>query len=148
AALVAAWLPGSEGQGVADVLFGGFDFEGRLGFGWPAGGEGATLGVREGETRFSRGHGLLLSDASCDDGPWRGLSWLTLRGAGPEGSTPALPYFPRAPSRSAASAKARSASYCDCHLLRAVKVLRRGRDLGSHAERLQSLRHQVAVGSD
>lgn len=27
-ALVAAWLPGSEGGGIADVLFGGHDFEG------------------------------------------------------------------------------------------------------------------------
>ncbi|CAL9151993.1 unnamed protein product, partial [Musa hybrid cultivar] len=29
-ALVAAWLPGSEGQGVADVLFGDFGFTGKL----------------------------------------------------------------------------------------------------------------------
>ncbi|XP_074558186.1 uncharacterized protein LOC141814062 [Curcuma longa] len=29
-ALVAAWLPGSEGQGVADVLFGNFGFTGKL----------------------------------------------------------------------------------------------------------------------
>jgi len=34
-AFVAAWLPGSEGQGVADVLFGGYDFQGRLSFSWP-----------------------------------------------------------------------------------------------------------------
>lgn len=35
AAFVAAWLPGSEGQGVADVLFGEHDFTGRLSFSWP-----------------------------------------------------------------------------------------------------------------
>lgn len=29
-ALVAAWLPGSEGQGVADVLFGDYEFSGKL----------------------------------------------------------------------------------------------------------------------
>ncbi|KAL6575175.1 hypothetical protein OROMI_012460 [Orobanche minor] len=29
-ALVAAWLPGTEGQGVADVLFGDYDFTGKL----------------------------------------------------------------------------------------------------------------------
>lgn len=29
-ALVAAWLPGSEGQGVADALFGNFGFTGKL----------------------------------------------------------------------------------------------------------------------
>ncbi len=41
-AFVAAWLPGSEGQGVADVLIGDnagrprHDFTGRLSFDWPA----------------------------------------------------------------------------------------------------------------
>lgn len=41
-AFVAAWLPGSEGAGVADVLIGNavgkprYNFTGRLGFGWPA----------------------------------------------------------------------------------------------------------------
>jgi len=35
-AFVAAWLPGSEGQGVADVLFGDHDFQGTLSFAWPA----------------------------------------------------------------------------------------------------------------
>jgi beta-glucosidase len=39
-AFVAAWLPGSEGEGVADLLFGkangeAVDFTGRLGFSWP-----------------------------------------------------------------------------------------------------------------
>lgn len=33
-ALVAAWLPGSEGQGVADVLFGDFPFQGKLSRTW------------------------------------------------------------------------------------------------------------------
>lgn len=34
-AFVAAWLPGSEGQGIADVLFGDADFQGKLSFSWP-----------------------------------------------------------------------------------------------------------------
>lgn len=34
-AFVAAWLPGSEGGGVADVLFGKADFKGKLPFSWP-----------------------------------------------------------------------------------------------------------------
>ncbi|XP_050216369.1 uncharacterized protein LOC126667436 [Mercurialis annua] len=33
-ALVAAWLPGTEGQGVADVLFGDFGFTGKLATTW------------------------------------------------------------------------------------------------------------------
>ncbi|MEW6981816.1 glycoside hydrolase family 3 protein [Colwelliaceae bacterium 6471] len=35
AAFIAAWLPGSEGQGIADMLFGDFDFQGKLSFPWP-----------------------------------------------------------------------------------------------------------------
>ncbi len=36
-AFVAAWLPGSEGGGIADVLFdNGIDFKGKLSFSWPA----------------------------------------------------------------------------------------------------------------
>jgi len=34
-AFVAAWLPGTEGQGLADVLFGGSDFSGTLPVTWP-----------------------------------------------------------------------------------------------------------------
>ena len=34
-ALVAAWLPGTEGQGVADVLFGDLPFTGQLPYSWP-----------------------------------------------------------------------------------------------------------------
>jgi beta-glucosidase len=34
-ALVASWLPGSEGEGVADVLFGERPFTGRLSMTWP-----------------------------------------------------------------------------------------------------------------
>jgi beta-glucosidase len=34
-AVVAAWLPGSEGQGVADVLYGDAPFRGRLSRSWP-----------------------------------------------------------------------------------------------------------------
>lgn len=33
-ALVAAWLPGSEGEGMTDVIFGDYDFEGKLPVTW------------------------------------------------------------------------------------------------------------------
>jgi beta-glucosidase len=33
-AVVVAWLPGTEGNGVSDVLFGDFDFTGKLSFSW------------------------------------------------------------------------------------------------------------------
>lgn len=42
AAFVAAWLPGSEGAGIADVLFGDYDFTGTLSFAWPASGDHLT----------------------------------------------------------------------------------------------------------
>lgn len=35
-AFVAAWLPGSEGDGIAEVLFGQFDFKGKLPHSWPS----------------------------------------------------------------------------------------------------------------
>jgi beta-glucosidase len=47
-AFVAAWLPGSEGAGITDVLFGDKAFTGRLSFAWPSlAGPG-----------FERGYGL------------------------------------------------------------------------------------------
>jgi beta-glucosidase len=33
--IVSAWLPGTEGEGVADVLFGEYDFTGTLSYTWP-----------------------------------------------------------------------------------------------------------------
>lgn len=35
--LVVAWLPGSEGDGIAEVLSGDYNFQGRLPFSWPDG---------------------------------------------------------------------------------------------------------------
>lgn len=55
AAFVAAWLPGSEGQGVADVLFGEQDFQGRLSFSWPA-----AEPVDRSRPLFPLGYGLRL----------------------------------------------------------------------------------------
>lgn len=56
-AFVSAWLPGTEGGGVADLLFGKSDFEGRLPFEWPADDSpnGGTPAL------FPRGYGLRLS---------------------------------------------------------------------------------------
>ena len=58
-AFVVAWLPGSEGGGVADLLVSndaGYDFTGRLSFDWPT---GCTTGSR---ALMPRGAGLSLSN--------------------------------------------------------------------------------------
>ena len=34
-AVIAAWLPGTEGAGVTDVLFGDYEFSGKLAYTWP-----------------------------------------------------------------------------------------------------------------
>ena len=44
-AVIAAWLPGSEGSGVADVLFGDRPFTGRLPLPWPASVEQLPINV-------------------------------------------------------------------------------------------------------
>ncbi|MCA9875400.1 MAG: glycoside hydrolase family 3 C-terminal domain-containing protein, partial [Anaerolineales bacterium] len=62
-ALVAAWLPGTEGQGVADVLFGDAPFTGKLSYTWPRSADQlpfdfANLGEGEEGPLFPYGYGL------------------------------------------------------------------------------------------
>ena len=58
-ALVAAWLPGTEGQGVADVLFGDYKPTGKLPRNWPR--EASQLkgySINMENPQFARGFGL------------------------------------------------------------------------------------------
>jgi beta-glucosidase len=58
-AIVAAWLPGSEGDGVADVLFGDHKPSGKLSFTWPRGGSTSLERGNPGyKTLFEFGYGL------------------------------------------------------------------------------------------
>src|ERR1051326_7084783 len=58
-AFVAAWLPGTEGQGVADVLFGDFYPTGKLAHTWPRNNEQVAAGAKTGEPPlFPIGFGL------------------------------------------------------------------------------------------
>lgn len=60
-ALVAAWLPGSECDGLADVLFGDFPFEGKLPFTWPRHKDQLPLNLNNaeaGQALFPLGFGL------------------------------------------------------------------------------------------
>lgn len=58
-AFIAAWLPGTEGDGIADVLFGDYKPTGKLSFTWPA--TVAQIPIHEGDGQtplFPFGHGL------------------------------------------------------------------------------------------
>ena len=69
-AFVAAWLPGSEGGGVADVLLQGadgrpqHDFKGKLSFSWPrrANQYENNVGQQNYDPLFAFGHGLTYAD--------------------------------------------------------------------------------------
>jgi beta-glucosidase len=59
-ALVAAWLPGSEGEGITDVLFGDDDFSGKLPHSWPRSIEQVPINVGDPnyDPLFAYGYGL------------------------------------------------------------------------------------------
>ena len=69
-AFVAAWLPGSEGAGVADILFSAadgavaHDFRGKLSFSWPRSLDQTVLNVGDGkyDPLFPYGYGLTYAD--------------------------------------------------------------------------------------
>jgi beta-glucosidase len=69
-AFVAAWLPGTEGAGVADVLVGNedgtarHDFEGQLSFSWPKTSQQENLNVGDEnyDPQFAYGFGLSYGD--------------------------------------------------------------------------------------
>lgn len=62
-AFVASWLPGSEGAGVADILFGKREASGRLSFSWPADCGGAPVNSSD-RALFPFGYGQSLADRS------------------------------------------------------------------------------------
>jgi beta-glucosidase len=65
-AFIAAWLPGTEGLGLAEMLVAApngraqYDFSGRLPFDWPAG----DCLPKKGGIQFPRGYGLTLESRS------------------------------------------------------------------------------------
>ncbi len=63
-AFVAAWLPGSEATGLADLLFsdGSCDFTGKLSFSWPVDPYQASFNRTDKNPLFPIGYGLSLQD--------------------------------------------------------------------------------------
>lgn len=65
-AFVAAWLPGSEGGGVADVLTGEYDFHGKLSYSWPVSDCQTQInrgGPNVDDALFAYGYGLTYEDS-------------------------------------------------------------------------------------
>jgi beta-glucosidase len=69
-AFVCAWLPGSEGGGVAEVLYGNYDFTGKLSMTMPANSNQYTLNSGDASYNplFKYGFGLNLAGQPLPDG--------------------------------------------------------------------------------
>ena len=72
-AWVAAWLPGTEGGGVADVLFGDFPFTGKTAYSWPRANDQLPINVNNAADKtgcdaplFPFGYGLRYGDSTLE----------------------------------------------------------------------------------
>ena len=70
-AWVAAWLPGTEGAGIADVLFGDFPFTGKTPYSWPRSNQQLPININNSRDKtgcdaplFPFGYGLTYGDPS------------------------------------------------------------------------------------
>jgi beta-glucosidase len=96
-AFVAAWLPGSEGGGVADVLFGKADFKGKLPFSWPKLATQYVLNVgdKNYDPLFAYGYGLSYAN------PGKVASLSEISGLAPGADLPVGTWFERGKTASA-----------------------------------------------
>src|SRR6185503_1988280 len=70
-AWVAAWLPGTEGRGIADVLFGDYPFIGKLSYSWPRSNEQLPININNSANKigcdaplFPFGYGLTYGEST------------------------------------------------------------------------------------
>jgi len=80
-AWVAAWLPGTEGAGIADVLFGEVPFTGKLSYSWPRSNEQLPININNAADKtgcdaplFPFGYGLEYGEPSPKIEPCIGSS--------------------------------------------------------------------------
>ncbi|HEX5808044.1 MAG TPA: glycoside hydrolase family 3 protein [Anaerolineales bacterium] len=78
-AWVAAWLPGTEGGGIAEVLFGDFPFTGKLSYSWPRSNEQLPININNSADKtgcdaplFPFGYGLEYGEQSPELEPCEG----------------------------------------------------------------------------
>lgn len=66
-AIVAAWLPGTEGDGVADVLFGDYKPQGKLSHSWPTSMSQIPINVGDStyDPLYAYGYGLTYADSGA-----------------------------------------------------------------------------------
>ncbi len=87
-AFVAAWLPGGEGEGIADVLLRtrdgriAHDFHGKLAYTWPGSAAPSEAGARNEGPLFPYGYGLTYRDRG-DIGTLSEIPGIALDGARP-----------------------------------------------------------------
>ena len=69
-AWVAAWLPGTEGAGIADVLFGDYPFTGKTAYSWPRSNEQLPININNSADKtgcdaplFPFGYGLKYGES-------------------------------------------------------------------------------------
>ncbi|WP_224245489.1 glycoside hydrolase family 3 protein [Hyalangium gracile] len=104
-AFVAAWLPGTEGEGLTDVLFRkadgsvDFDFSGKLSFSWPRSACQTPLnrGDASYDPLYAYGYGLTYASGGADQGAYDEASpdvGCGVTGGGGTTTTP-LPIFDR-----------------------------------------------------
>ena len=102
-AFVAAWLPGSEGEGVADMLYGtsegkALDFTGRLSFSWPNTAMPVTFHADASVSgaAYARGYGLTYRDndhaAALPEDPKIPAAWRSAPGSLYHAAHPTAPW--------------------------------------------------------